>query len=199
MVWFYHENFNTLTYPSNLTFNPTMVWFYLEPHFQFEPAPERRLSIPLWSDFIEWWQRFTARLNRGGTAFNPTMVWFYRSDSRKHTVPQSAFNPTMVWFYRRVNGMHSITEDSLSIPLWSDFIKVQKKLWRMTTYSFQSHYGLILSLVAWYCLLNFNNLSIPLWSDFILLVLQKFFPEIPVFQSHYGLILSKRYNYTCSR
>ena len=82
----------------------------------------------------------------------------------------------MVWFYPEI-------VDKLGV--------VRKAV----EYSFQSHYGLILSretdrverLVLWRQLL-----SIPLWSDFIYIVNGSNCDAIVIFQSHYGLILSRR-------
>ena len=79
----------------------------------------------------------------------------------------SPFNPTMVWFYLEAIWKEIAEIKTLSIPLWSDFIVrknegvcvnpphpafsggrgcggVAEGTWRQC--SFQSHYGLILSL-----------------------------------------------------
>ena len=106
--------------------------------------------------------------------FNPTMVWFYRIKTKgfrsEERGKSSAFNPTMVWFYR-LQRIPRNFRNSLSIPLWSDFIENEDGQ-RLTAadfpMTFQSHYGLILSRL-----------------DIIRLSLACMF-----FQSHYGLILS---------
>ena len=132
-----------------------------------------------------WWWLATK-------SFNPTMVWFYLKFILSFILVYTlSFNPTMVWFYHK---------------------EVRKN--DQKNRCFQSHYGLILSVLelsenfvipkpfnptmvwfyrntghnSWftYC---YTKLSIPLWSDFILA--KKFngfcFSD---FQSHYGLILS---------
>ena len=118
------------------------------------------------------------------------MVWFYLIRRAVERASAAAFNPTMVWFYQK------------SVPLF-----------RVRTYSFQSHYGLILSnynfrniyqvinsfnpTMVWFYQTCFRDdkysiseLSIPLWSDFILPIEPGFATAAAPFQSHYGLILS---------
>ena len=120
------------------------------------------------------------------------MVWFYpkpfaSSLSRCHL----AFNPTMVWFYHTTVTRIACNNPNLSIPLWSDFIKVAFDLGIELSSNFQSHYGLILSLFPRDTYTKCSRLSIPLWSDFIL-ILTILSPLLPlIFQSHYGLILSQ--------
>ena len=103
--------------------------------------------------------------------------------------------------------------DSLSIPLWSDFISVGLREGLPHWRPFQSHYGLILSpvparcsrkvkeafnptMVWFYLLWNLwvsvprPQLSIPLWSDFIQAYRIDTRAGYTCFQSHYGLILS---------
>ena len=123
--------------------------------------------------------------------FNPTMVWFYPGRAPVTLSGNPPFNPTMVWFYPD-DGTSLSAPVELSIPLWSDFIKLFGFSIGNQMIDFQSHYGLILS--TWKSLLvhSGENLSIPLWSDFIkfnLPVLTKA-PAMFIFQSHYGLILS---------
>ena len=142
-----------------------MVWFY-QYYTKFVIKEGRKLSIPLWSDFIFCEE---VRIYDEFRSFNPTMVWFYQSTPR----PKRNFC------------------NKLSIPLWSDFIKDFSGNNNDGTIYFQSHYGLILS--EHYQENNGcpgTNLSIPLWSDFIEFA-SKFecFGEA-YFQSHYGLILS---------
>ena len=105
----------------------------------------------------------------GLLAFNPILVWFYHLRKKLEAKRKElAFNPTMVWFYllkKRYNDVR----------------------WQ----SFQSHYGLILSVNYINRLFHKLILSIPLWSDFIEMVRllrKKIFLN---FQSHYGLILSR--------
>ena len=101
----------------------------------------------------------------------------------------------------------------ISIPFWSDFIFRYKVSCRSFCVSFQSHFGLILSLqqgririttqlhfnpiLVWFYLnyaLRLDEciwfISIPFWSDFIAASLMS--GELPdmAFQSHFGLILS---------
>ena len=101
-----------------------------------------------------------------------------------------AFNPTMVWFYQSTTKSTRVSQDTLSIPLWSDFISIIRWTLSGTNYFFQSHYGLILSqllhtttplnyitfnpTMVWFYLDmmarlpdKIDSLSIPLWSDFI--------------------------------
>ena len=78
-----------------------------------------------------------------------------------------SFNPTMVWFYRINGGGYDFYERHLSIPLWSDFIPHFLAISRISSCSFQSHYGLILSVNYINTFLHILELSIPLWSDFI--------------------------------
>ena len=145
------------------SFNPTMVWFYLIANVPYEVyitnfQSHYGLILSLWVPQVNVWLRRT---------FNPTMVWFY--------------------LYEFLKSMYDY--DVLSIPLWSDFIGYSdrdiKKL-KLTfnptmvwfyrngpprpslDFSFQSHYGLILSQMQ----LRFG------------LRMQE------LFQSHYGLILS---------
>ncbi len=110
--------------------------------------------------------------------------------SHTYSSASVAFNPTMVWFYQ-LDGKVCIAPDvSLSIPLWSDFITALSAISPVVTNAFQSHYGLILSVViAHESIKDFKTfnptmvwfyqsascheprhsvrLSIPLWSDFI--------------------------------
>ena len=82
------------------------------------------------------------------------------------------FNPTMVWFYHRLFfqfyaenlfnfqshyglilsvlfSCFFLAKYSLSIPLWSDFIKILTATGTVTGIGFQSHYGLILSCMIY--------------------------------------------------
>ena len=74
MVWFYLNALPSTDSPLTFTFNPTMVWFYLKMRHPGWLSWVSELSIPLWSDFI---------IDNEGTRvskevpFNPTMVWFY--------------------------------------------------------------------------------------------------------------------------
>ena len=120
----------------------------------------------------------------------------------------------MVWFYPFSFLVDFFYFLELSIPLWSDFITLLQ--WVASYKSvFQSHYGLILSLLllcnpciqhllrpfnptmVWFYRIKIisvrgvKGLSIPLWSDFILLAKQLLNFLEGAFQSHYGLILSR--------
>ena len=122
--------------------------------------------------------------------FNPTMVWFYRYYIPRPLHEEIPFNPTMVWFYPSARLNQAGLWEKLSIPLWSDFIEFGFRCGKHKTFSFQSHYGLILSNQKniWKCILiqpfnptmvwfyptyiwtedsTLSQLSIPLWSDFI--------------------------------
>ena len=125
------------------------------------------------------------------------------------------FNPILVWFYRVPEKTLDFFPAQLSIPLWSDFIQTTRHRSWKPKWSFQSHYGLILSPVITiripFSVLTFNPtmvwfyqyllsegklcyrwLSIPLWSDFIKNPASiKATPKLS-FQSHYGLILSQK-------
>ena len=80
---------------------------------------------------------------------------------------QLTFNPTMVWFYPMNGQVKSKFNVDLSIPLWSDFIQTKLNSSLENSDSFQSHYGLILSLADAKIDKIEIALSIPLWSDFI--------------------------------
>ena len=114
-----------------------------------------------------------------------------------------AFNPTMVWFYQDVVDLEDEEGDELSIPLWSDFICHTSKSDKSISYSpFQSHYGLILSVIEKQTYCEECLLSIPLWSDFISKSSFATSLTLYTFQSHYGLILScwklrKLWNRSC--
>ncbi len=165
MVWFYLISKTVRASSRCFTFNPTMVWFYLY-KFNIPRRTRKILSIPLWSDFISL----------------PLLL---------RRCKMSPFNPTMVWFYRR---------------------RQWQSLYRNIL--FQSHYGLILSgtyvpypvtieepfnpTMVWFYLgckavwhWYRGILSIPLWSDFILKLFWNHIFEQSFFQSHYGLILSR--------
>ena len=154
-------------------FNPTMVWFYLETINAVDSGKE--------------FAAFT---------FNPTMVWFYlryitrtiKSMNETISLAYATFNPTMVWFYL----LQKIVKQKwkLSIPLWSDFISLNRIMSTPSTLIFQSHYGLILSRCRRKLRSGRSLLSIPLWSDFISIQDISSSVYFAYFQSHYGLILS---------
>ena len=97
----------------------------------------------------------------------------------------------MVWFYLSSRWALVTTSPLLSIPLWSDFIPCRGGMSSFAGWSFQSHYGLILSqsqhsgttttqqsfnpTMVWFYPISdlvcsndaLSILSIPLWSDFI--------------------------------
>ena len=77
----------------------------------------------------------------------------------------------------------------LSIPSWSDFnAKISRSIMDRLRY-FQSHLGLISTLIAvLYFNLNPVHLSIPSWSDFNFLRRHLDKLENQIFQSHLGLI-----------
>ena len=108
------------------TFNPTMVWFYQYKSIQSWHNSEV-LSIPLWSDFIEY-------RKGGGPPFRgPFQSHYGLILSTRSLYPYlhrwRSFNPTMVWFYPSNLGTTTAT-----------------------VANFQSHYGLILSTLKLMCL-----------------------------------------------
>ncbi len=103
-------------------------------------------------------------------SFNPILVWFYlkfrltsftsRSSFQSHfglilsSVPlfrvrthSEPFNPILVWFYLLPNHPLRRTGLELSIPFWSDFIVFIPWLMIILSIAFQSHFGLILSVM----------------------------------------------------
>ena len=82
-------------------------------------------------------------------SFNPILVWFYPFSSLTalsgevsfqshfglilsielflHTVRYDPFNPILVWFYHYINYFLNNFHFYLSIPFWSDFIRVGEK------------------------------------------------------------------------
>ena len=123
-------------------FNPTMVWFY--PGITVYSSP----------------------LNT--TTFNPTMVWFYLLTwvllSLQGTV---TFNPTMVWFYQNFRRKACFQHALLSIPLWSDFIKVFIIDEKNEIHAFNPTMVWFYRVPEQTLDLFPAQLSIPLWSDFI--------------------------------
>ena len=107
------------------------------------------------------------------SSFNPTMVWFYllilHLETHIAKSFQSHYGLILSYWFVKVNRNWSIR---LSIPLWSDFISLMKKVFLRNPVHFQSHYGLILSGSV--MKLNYLEkiLSIPLWSDFICRVIK---------------------------
>ncbi len=125
-------------------FNPILVWFY---------------------QLLSWQSRYLYRIS-----FNPILVWFYLATNyilskwisffqshfglilslQKHPAnqePQLPFNPILVWFYQNNTENDTRFDRLLSIPFWSDFIKQLENLVIPTGYVFQSHFGLILSVL----------------------------------------------------
>ena len=151
------------------------------------------LSIPFWSDFILFLQalsflkeyvfqsHFGLILSYSKVlfqdlktlSFNPILVWFYREWKKVADVHDNAltFNPILVWFYQSLAFTRRWKSWSLSIPFWSDFIFVGCLYYIIKLFTFQSHFGLILSLnILSYKIITWK-LSIPFWSDFILDIL----------------------------
>ena len=146
------------------------------------------LSIPLWSDFIHaLWVCVRSPEHHFQSHYGLILSW---KASERAAVWELPFNPTMVWFYPLFRNPDSSSSLSLSIPLWSDFIRGLRNQPASEHLSFQSHYGLILSCcfprnlnaplrtfnptMVWFYLglvfgltLTVMLLSIPLWSDFI--------------------------------
>ena len=150
-----------------LSFNPILVWFYPTCTTK-KRIPNVRLSIPFWSDFIDYVMHH-------------------------HPAKFRAFNPILVWFYLHRPRVYRTCWEVLSIPFWSDFIIYESRGEQKIRRHFQSHFGLILSCLDLYTAAQqFVGLSIPFWSDFII-----FFTLLQTiicapFQSHFGLILSEQ-------
>ena len=127
MVWFYLNNGRNTNIYQAKTFNPTMVWFYLELKQLGSLVQSSQLSIPLWSDFIPL---FLDELQ--------IRVGFF----------QSHYGLIL----SSIKDFRTGEVGPLSIPLWSDFIGNVTSVGFFIG-SFQSHYGLILSssiLHTWY-------------------------------------------------
>ena len=210
MVWFYHDN----SYAGNLHDKALSIplWsdFIILSFHEFRQLKEL-LSIPLWSDFIP---RLLLQRPCTPLSFNPTMVWFYPSTILCFSSADSPpFNPTMVWFYHytleqrewtssphfqshyglilsRAHNTRSDLQKTLSIPLWSDFIRgyscsVSQETSRLSIPLWSDFINIVISY-RWCGMETFNptmvwfyqailyfpttktlSLSIPLWSDFI--------------------------------
>ena len=187
MVWFYLWWFNRiekLSFPLSIPLWSDFIANYRLQQYAIACA----LSIPLWSDFI-CIHAFFSRRNK--LLSIPLWSDFIVVLGMVITcVVVSAFNPTMVWFYRERWDFMKDSSTSLSIPLWSDFILFSLQPCYHLYSTFQSHYGLILSIrkriaplsksktfnptMVWFYRVNDDTvhhrsflLSIPLWSDFI--------------------------------
>ena len=142
------------------------------------------------------------------------MVWFYLIIWQKRLEFKiRTFNPTMVWFYLSILYDAGVLYVALSIPLWSDFIKIQNineeyilctfnptMVWFYPCIVFNKDFPEMPSfnptMVWFYPYPIFKKLtlcyvlSIPLWSDFIVGT-ETYVTAVGLpFQSHYGLILS---------
>ena len=170
----------------------------------------KRLSIPLWSDFIQverfWvgvdWRNFQSH-------YGLILSWKdLNSCEVKCMYFQSHYGLILSQEAHRRTGCLG----SLSIPLWSDFIEVLLSNTRIKDDDFQSHYGLILSWLSldpWWCrcctfqshygliLSLVEHVELPFELPFNPTMVW-FYPTLPefwrilreCFQSHYGLILS---------
>ena len=125
------------------------------------------ISIPPWSDFLKERRqpqrrcvlRFQSHLGlifsrrrqqetqEEKPHFNPTLVWFSQGGSRQRAADgrDAYFNPTLVWFSRLT-----------MLPLGT------------LAFLFQSHLGLIFSLLKDGMQGITHRISIPPWSDFLL-------------------------------
>ena len=170
------------------TFNPTMVWFYRKGVLR--ESIEHRLYFQSHYGLILSWANLIEHI-LSLFAFNPTMVWFYRAiccqkerwsycfqshyglilSSLSYQVNYESFNLSIpLWsdFIKVVvAGTGTLEKVILSIPLWSDFIVCRTCFRGLWGCHFQSHYGLILSITDCLSLTCSSSLSIPLWSDFI--------------------------------
>ena len=153
-----------------------MVWFYRSSYDAVHDWNDASLSIPLWSDFIEF---LFCDHQFDPSTFNPTMVWFYLIKLWFYFSYLITFNPTMVWFYRLQNNWWKLSKPGfqshygliLSSELWCSrnpgqrpfnptmvwFYHWRKEEDKQTENDFQSHYGLILSIVAAIRFDNENN------------------------------------------
>ena len=96
MVWFYPKTIYMMFSINYQAFNPTMVWFY---HSQEDILTfwALRLSIPLWSDFIEYEKRDEMEDKKCFQSHYGLILSKIIKDIQREL--QSTFNPTMVWFY----------------------------------------------------------------------------------------------------
>ncbi len=142
--------------------------------------------VPFWSDFIKEKKK---ELEKRKQPFNPTMVWFYQDEKLRdnfiefcfqshyglilslsqntHNYHNCSFQSHYGLILSRAVAFYKKNYNTLSIPLWSDFIARLKGASRWIT-----------------------KLSIPLWSDFIKISEKDVKIGFGFFQSHYGLILS---------
>ena len=169
------------------------------------------LSIPFWSDFIL--RLFVGNIiadfrfqSHFGLILSLAAV---KNKELKQLLSIPFWSDFICFQYPAIQALVD-----LSIPFWSDFIDDHLHMNSLTGYDFQSHFGLILSVLAfasgfvsfwpfnpilvwfyqnsvWRCCVLYTILSIPFWSDFI----RWFFLEVVLmekfdFQSHFGLILS---------
>ena len=147
MVWFYHEGARRMgTGRSCQLFFQSHYGLILSLNLWCRNAAPSRLSIPLWSDFIEKATKCSRKQSEKELSI-PLWSDFILQLSPKQTRSRAVnpFNPTMVWFYLVSVKSKHIIESELSIPLWSDFIFSLFLSSSVTWVSFQSHYGLILS------------------------------------------------------
>ncbi len=145
LVWFYLNRLPGFAWDKRRTFNPILVWFYHTSHVR---------AIPFHRD-----------------SFNPILVWFYHTkrtilangitafqshfglilskqlDLLRIKLKNASFNPILVWFYRG-QELQQNQNGELSIPFWSDFITPCPLSSAAQTSLFQSHFGLILSCLV---------------------------------------------------
>ncbi len=189
MVWFYLERESLNEFCFGDAFNPTMVWFYQSSMHLFI-ASLRDLSIPLWSDFIpsvasafskysKYFQSHYGLILSSTTSYKYTVIFNFQSH---YGLILSTFD--------NQRGRKTIQHNLLSIPLWSDFIKIFTPDNNVNVHNFQSHYGLILSCYFSMMRKDLYTAFNPTMVWFYLSIMIKSPSPIINFQSHYGLILS---------
>ncbi len=194
--------------PTISTFNPTMVWFY---QVLFDLFQHSRLSIPLWSDFI----LSSAWSNLPGVHFQShygLILSLFQSWEPLRVKLLSI--PLWSDFIFRAIKEKFPAATVLSIPLWSDFIGNSDTSACWSDWSFQSHYGLILSLhsveivvrnfvafnptMVWFYRSEQRSTGIcstPAFNPTMVWFYQIWSSQhrsSTTFQSHYGLILSPK-------
>ena len=191
------------------TFNPILVWFYLY-EFLKSMYDYDILSIPFWSDFILAASTLTDYWEGLSIPFWSDFIWYAMASNPNPCIHfQSHFGLILSDLFR---GSIIHIRSWLSIPFWSDFIREFKRtvdrilitfnpilVWfyllsfsttSTACLSFQSHFGLILSIYTKHTNRKHKNLSIPFWSDFISFIGKSCKFASLSFQSHFGLILS---------
>ena len=159
-----------------------------------EKLAKIKLSIPFWSDFIRPQYIVAYEFTKSFQSHFGLILSKIQTHAKRQVV--SPFNPILVWFY--LKGLKKkVSEDTLSIPFWSDFILNE---------ILNTLKSIDLSIPFWSDFIwrdwrrwrmRWNWLSIPFWSDFITKYPVYIERPLNIFQSHFGLILSE--SLICSR